>query len=322
MADATRELEIRRLDAGHAAAIVACFTRVYGDSYANGLFYDASALATEIGSGRLSSVGALTPEGRILGHMAMVCHPDAQVAELGNTVVDPTARGGGLAWRIGRALSDWCAERGFPAYLHYPTTAHHIMQRQSVKEGFETGLMLGYVPAETDGQTGPNRQRLRGACTIVFNPLGDCPTPSVYLPARYADLLRNLARPPCLNRTWLTAPSRPLPSTTASVLTSQPRRGLARLEIRSAGADLDTTLADLRARPLPCLQVDLSLADPGIDAAVEIAHSAGFGFCGWLPGYRASDVLRLQRVDPEVTDLLPAVVNPTARELLRWCGGR
>ena len=76
------------------------------------------------------------------------------MVELGNTVVDPAARGGGLAWKVGAELSSWCRELGYQGFLHYPTTDHHIMQRQSVKAGFETGLMLGYIPAETHGQVG------------------------------------------------------------------------------------------------------------------------------------------------------------------------
>ena len=146
------ELSIQRLGAAQAQAISECFARVYGQSYANGLFYDVPVLEEEIRSGRLSSVGAVDDGGRILGHMAMVCHPKAQFAELGNTVVDPDARGSGVAWQVGSELTRWCAEKGYTAYLHYPTTDHHIMQRQSVKGGFETGLMLGYIPAETDGR--------------------------------------------------------------------------------------------------------------------------------------------------------------------------
>ena len=46
-------MEIERLQSKHAQAISACFHAVYGDSYANGLFYDVDELAREIRAGRL-----------------------------------------------------------------------------------------------------------------------------------------------------------------------------------------------------------------------------------------------------------------------------
>ena len=140
---------IVRLSGKDAEAIGHCFRRVYGETYGNPLFYDLVALETALDSGALSSVGAWDDDGDLIAHMAMTSLDSTVVAELGNTVVDPRARGGGLAWQVGAALISWCVEKGFRGYLHYSTTDHHIMQQQSVKSGFETGVMLGYIPAET-----------------------------------------------------------------------------------------------------------------------------------------------------------------------------
>ena len=72
------EKHVRRLAAEDAAAIVDCFRRVYGDSYANELFYDQRRLPRRIGAGRLGSVGAVDADGTVLGHMAMTVHPAGQ----------------------------------------------------------------------------------------------------------------------------------------------------------------------------------------------------------------------------------------------------
>ncbi len=251
----------------------------------------------------------------------MVCVPGAQFAELGNTVVDPDARGGGLAWRVGDALREWSLELGYDAYLHYPTTDHDIMQRKSVETGFECGVMLGYIPAETDGQAGSGKTYLRSAATIVCNPLRQTQASDLMLPHQYATVLQELVSNSPLARRWqqpAPATVQDLPAAQSScTLTVAERRGLSRLEVAQIGQDIKTRLDDLLATVAPCMQIDFELTDVAIDTGVEAAIEAGFVFCGWLPGYRASDVLRLQRVDVPVTDVQPAVVNAEAQKMIR-----
>ena len=319
MSDQGPAVSIRRLTADDAAAVVDCFRRVYGDSYANELFYDASGLAVAMTQGRVGSVGAVDEAGMVLGHMAMSVHPDADLVELGNTVVDPAARGGGLAWQVGAELSAWCRELGYQGFLHYPTTDHHIMQRQSVKAGFETGLMLGYIPAETHGKVGATATRQRQAATIVYEPYGQGASFEGFLPAQYADLIRELAADTGLPRSWQPADPSILPRSAGRTLTQAlQKRGLQRLEVVEIGSSLNESLAALAASQAPCLQIDFRLADPSVGAGVSLARSEGFRFCGWLPGFRTGDVLRLQRLIEPETDLTPALENPVARKLLAF----
>ena len=155
MSDGDTDVSIRRLTLEDAAAVVDCFRRVYGDSYANELFYDSTRLAERHGrwpgwqrrGGKQRRRGAW-PHG----------HDRAQLVRTWSSsairwwILRPGVAG--LAWQVGAELSSWCRELGYQGFLHYPTTDHHIMQRQSVKAGFETGLMLGYIPAETHGKVG------------------------------------------------------------------------------------------------------------------------------------------------------------------------
>lgn len=307
--------EVSRLGEQHADRIVACFRSVYGDTYANELFYDAGKLAQALSSGRVRSVGALAADGALVGHMAMTVHPGALFVELGNTVVDPAARGAGLAWQIGAELSLWCRELGYCGFLHYPTTDHHIMQRHSVERGFETGLMLGYIPAGTSGQVGAAQPRGRQAATIVYEPYGPSEPMAVYAPERYVELLEELAAPTGLIRRWQTPRSESAPSGRAAVHRFV-KRGLERLEIRRWGADLNATVSEFSVRPVSCLQIDFHLDDTAVGIGVESVLTRGFRFCGWLPGYRKTDVLRLQRLNERVTELSPRLENPVAQALL------
>jgi serine/threonine-protein kinase RsbW len=84
------EIEIRPLAAEDAAKLTDCFGRCYGDSYVVDFFYDPEAIRARMADGRVYSVVALTPDGEIVGHMAMMRpHSGALTVELGNTIVDP-----------------------------------------------------------------------------------------------------------------------------------------------------------------------------------------------------------------------------------------
>ena len=144
------DLVVRDLVAEDIPQLLALFEACYGRTYTNPIFYDESALREAIASGRLRPV-VVEWRGRIAGHMALtIRHPNARVCEAGNTVVLPVVRDRGLMPRLAHALHERTRRDGFSGYIHYPTTAHDIMQRASVLNGgVETGIMLGYVPGHT-----------------------------------------------------------------------------------------------------------------------------------------------------------------------------
>lgn len=313
--------EILRLDAQDAPLICDCFQRVYGNTYANELFYDPVALAQAISELRIRCVGALR-EGVLLGHMAMTMDSKARVAELGNTIVDPSARGDGLAWKIGDELSRWCVESGFTGYLHYPTTDHHIMQRRSVERGYETGLMLGYVPLETDGKVETGVKTKRAAATIVYQPLAETPgSETLFLPAALQTLIPTLAAPTGLQRHWISARAGDASRTTLAEVEHFGRRSLSRLRVARVGRDFKQVLDRFRIGGDDCLQVDLLMSDPGIETGVQGITDRGGLFCGWLPGYQETDVCRYQWINRAVCDDAPAVVNETAQSILAFIVG-
>ena len=189
------------------------------------------------------------------------------------------------------------------------------MQRQSVKEGFETGLMLGYIPAETDGKVVDNTTLLRQAATIVYQPFSTGAAGSVFLPEYCAERVRGFAATIGLKRRWRADGSTGTGSSEVSV-DCFGKRGLARLSLTRTGVDVAKQIAEFDTRDEPCRQIDFSMADTAIDAGVDAALAAGYWFCGWLPGYRATDVFRLQKVGRAATDMSPGLVNPVARSLL------
>ena len=311
------DIEIRAIEARDADAVVACFRRCYGDTYPNDTFYDAAAIADRVRRGELRSAAAVTDAGVLVGHTGLTLRdPDAQVTEAGNTVVDPDFRGHGILGRMGALLARLCTDAGFTGYVHYPTTAHEVMQHRSVSGGgVETGVMLAYIPAETDYRD-IDRSSGRIAATIAYQPFAGLPESRVCLPDAYADLLVDRYRACNIARVRV-AGTGALPARGEASSAFGVRRGLRSYVISRAGEDVVARIcAASRGESAPVTHVDLLLEDPGVHVAVEQLRAAGFFFCGLLPGFRRGDVLRLQRcADPDLETREPSLANADARVL-------
>jgi GNAT superfamily N-acetyltransferase len=314
------EIDIRPLAVEDVEKLTACFERCYGESYVVDFFYDPEGIRARMADGRVYSVVAQTAEGEIVGHMAMMRpHSGALTVELGNTIVDPRYRGHGLAARLGAALFEACRVGGYVGFHHYPTTAHAIMQKLAVQAGgVETGVMLSYIPEGTDYRDlGGKSEQGRLAVVVVYQPLAAAPARDVFLPARYETMLCDIYERAGLERGVSAPPAANSAAPTRVRSRLDGRRGLLRIEVESAGSDLERFVDGvLREQRAEVAQVDLRLSDPGVGAAVEALRQLGFVFCALLPEFAANDdVLRLQRLAVE-SATLPDLVFPEARGIL------
>jgi hypothetical protein len=315
----TDAIQIRPLTAADAAELSACFRRCYGDSYVPAFFYDPAEIRARSAAGRLESLVAITPNGEIVGHMALLRpHANALTVELGSAIVDPRYRRHGLLARLGMGLVDLARSAGAVGYHHYQTTAHAIIQRAAGDAGgVETGVMLAYIPADTEYRdlvaTSPKG---RLAAVTVYQTLGTAPPREVVLPRRYGPVLREIYARAGLERKEI-APAPARASSSAKLSTDfDPQRALLRIDVAHAGDDLCARVDELeRAYASEVTHVDLLLSDPAVENAVETLRAQGFFFCALLPEYAASDVLRLQRLRTGVW-VAPQLVTADARKLL------
>lgn len=311
------QVTIRDLLPDDAPALTALFERCYGTTYGSPVFYDTPALHGLIASGGLRSVVAADGD-TLLGHTGiMLRHAQARICETGNTVVDPTSRGQGLLKKLGGALKQRVLKEGFAGYVHYPTTAHEIMQRASVTDGgVESGVMLAYVGDTTDYKAVTQRPG-RLAATVAYQPFAELPPREVVLPRRYAGLIRDIHRSARLSRTAV-RPRNDSPDGAAEVeSTSHAGRGLLALTLARNGNGLQESVTALIRHHAPKVtHIDLTLDDNRIDSAIDVLTGIGFFFCAVLPEFSHTDVLRLQALhDPQPGDFHPNLVNPTARRL-------
>lgn len=137
---------VRGLEECDAAQVSALFNRVYGEDYFYPEIYLPSVICHHNRTRRWQSVVALLG-GHIVGHALLWrSSEDDRRAELAMIVVDPQARGQGVATRMGRHLCD-LARRQHLAVLTIKMVASHVWtQRLGAALGFQaTGLLLDYV---------------------------------------------------------------------------------------------------------------------------------------------------------------------------------
>lgn len=306
-----------------AEGLARCFERCYGDTYPNADFYDPDALARMISGGRLRSVIAVADGGEIVGHTGLtVRDPRALVPEAGNTVIDPAHRGSGVLRELGIALVERCEKDGFAGFMHFPTTAHQVMQRTAVRfGGVETGVMLAYVPAETEYlEVEAERPAGRLAATVVYQPIATLPEREVLIPERYAALLGRLYCGLGAERGRLVGSEPGERSSLRS--THNDKRALLHISVDAVGADLGGLIGELEAEAAATVtHVDLPLADPGISRVVDLLAGLGFFYCCLLPEFGPGDVLRLQRLTGEAPSAYrPELATEGARRLLEQIG--
>jgi hypothetical protein len=235
-------------------------------------------------------------------------------------MVRPAYRGKGLLKVLGSGLHDLLRQAGFAGYVHLPTTAHTVMQRASVSSGgVETGLLLGYLPAELNvaGFAGPRARRL--AVTVAYQPLGAGPACDVGA-ASEADAawLREVARKLGLDRRVTVWHDEPMSPATEIVVNYVASRDLLGIRVAQIGHDLaDVVALAIAEHPSLLVHVDVDASDQLSSWAYRELAAIGFVFGAWLPGWFGADAMRWQRIsDRELVDLEPELFTDEAKALL------
>ncbi|MFM9138956.1 MAG: GNAT family N-acetyltransferase [Solirubrobacterales bacterium] len=311
-------VELRPIEPADAPGLKELIERCYGDAYPKRVMYQPDELARMIGSGALSGAVA-EAEGSIVGHMGYTwpC-PEATVVEAGTTVVDPRWRGRGLMKDLALELAGLLAADGASGFVHFPTTAHEVMQRAALSSGGrETGILVGYLPPDIREPGGTGSEAGRLAVTVVYQPVTEAPAQEIFLPRRYEDLIVGLADALWLKRSVAGPLETPEGESKLEHVFDEPR-GLDRVTVARIGANIGAevnSLVTTSKAGLAC--VDLPMNDPGVDFAVEELLGQGFAFAAWLPGWAGHDVLRLQRIEnPSSDELAPELFSPEAEALM------
>jgi GNAT superfamily N-acetyltransferase len=313
---------VRTLEPDDAAALKSCVIDCYGETYPKRDLYDFDLLRKAIENGDYSGVVAVDrSNSTMVGHIGWVRHtPGATAVEAGATMVRPASRGGGLLKQLGRALHDQLTQSGAAGYVHFPTTAHTVMQRASVSSGgAETGLLLGYLPASLDVAGFGGRRVGRLAVTVAYQPLVDAP-PGNIVAASERDVawLTEVARRLGLHRTVRIGTEEPTHETSQLTSRYTESRDLLTLNVSVIGRDVVAAInAAMSQRRSLLVHIDFDATDAAVTWAGRELATIGFVFGAWLPGWFGSDAMRLQRInDQAAVDLQPELFTVEAQSIL------
>jgi serine/threonine-protein kinase RsbW len=320
-------LTIRLLGPDEGRVVGQAITAAYGDSYDAAWVYDEAEVAARLADGRLVSCVAEDADGALLAHAGLTrTEADEHVAEAGQAVTLPAARGHHLFTRVKRHLADWARAEGLFGVFSEATTAHPYSEEANVDLGArETGFLIGWIPATVANDAAEGDRAGRISAALFYLKTNDAHDRPVHAPPRHHDVVGEIIAGSGLRGRLVDHPhDARVPATSDVHELVRDDHNLAVLTVTRPGDDLGSVVAErcqrLFDRGLDAVYVDLPLADPATAHTGEDLSDLGFGFAGVFPNQRVDgDVLRLQRLD-DVTIAFADIVTASdhGRDLLAY----
>ena len=281
--------------------IARLFYKSYGYSYVNDIVYYPERLEESIRSGSLISAVALSTEGRVIGHIALMQpYEGATITEWGMAISDPAYRGQGIMSRLLETIFERVESSGYEAVFAHSVTNHAFTQKICQAHDFaDVALLLGYASADLSFKKIHGTLKQRESTVISYKVLRPFKSPALYLPSRHKELITDLYAG--IGVTLQNAPSSPESERPAhsqlqeSVVTAL---NIAEIVLECAGADLPDHLGQLTRKlciaKLDLLYLFIDLEAPEAPEAVAEAEALGYFFAGIFPRYHHRHSLVLQ----------------------------
>ncbi|MBM3119747.1 MAG: GNAT family N-acetyltransferase [Chloroflexi bacterium] len=298
-------IAIRLMKPDDSVDLARCVYRCYGYTYANGDVYFPDKVREFLESGLLISHVALSPDGEVIGHIAIRKeYPEAIIGERGQAVVDPRYRGHGLLKKLVSSSVAHAKDMGMYGTYSEAVTAHTYSQKAALSIGArETGVLLGFTPATMLFRKIQEEYRQqRQAAILLYTRLNEEPLRDVYPPFHHQAVIRRIYESNNFRRNIMNAldvkePDDVPPSSQVDVRV-QIEASRAFMLIAQYGADVEELvkfrLRELCLRRIDCIYIDLPLSHPATQKFCASLEMLGFFFAGVIPEMSEGDVLRLQ----------------------------
>lgn len=299
-------VDIRPMTKDDVVGVARLFYRCYGYTIAYApTVYEPERLAELVDSGRHLATVAVSPEGRIVGHLASEVHdPEAVTGKIGLLAVDPLYRRHNLAMRIGFMHVGRLVENGFVGQYTEAVTVHPGSQKAALRGGaHEVGMMLGAQSNDLDFKGFDADERVRKAVVLFYGSFGNSPERTVYVPPTYREVVQRIYDETTLPRTVQADFGRPpeVPENARFRLRLGHDTGVAWVYVESYGDDflasLQNQVQQLRLNRFELILVVLPLSDPATAYFGSGLQELGLSFAGLYPEYDNGDVLVLQSLN-------------------------
>ena len=161
------------MDPSDALGVARCVYRCHGYTYLDPVMYRPRLLRGALRSGLVHALVAVTPEGEIVGHIALSWERAGDlVPEGGKLVVDPRYRGHHLAERLAEELAAVAVELGLSGVWCECVTNHSHSQKEVLAGGgAETGLLIGATPSSVTMAALGNTAQGRHSLLTMWTPV-------------------------------------------------------------------------------------------------------------------------------------------------------
>lgn len=274
--------------------------RSYGYSYVYEDIYYPERIHHNHEHGLLRSWVAVTDQGRIAGHIALMRkQPDSPAVEWGIAVTDPAWRGQGLMKKLlARTIED--AEQS-PAQVLFAhaVSAHPYTQKTALNFDFRfSALQLCYASSDLNYRGISENRQQRDSTFIATRLLKPLPEQPIYLPEQHRNFLQTIAQRLGLDYHSPVAATPMLQRHTR--LESHISRAVnaAEITVQRCGADFLTVIAHEQRRlcqeQVDVLLIQLDLTDPATPQACQYLEQLGFFIAGLTPMLPFAHTLTLQ----------------------------
>lgn len=279
---------IRRLTDTDTFQVTELAYDTYGYSYLYEHIYFPERISALNLSDELISMVAVTPDGEVAGHVAMVCDPALPgLGELGLAMVKPKFRGYKLLERISGHCIEEALNRGISGMFVQATTAHTYSQPVPRKAGMKpVGFILGYISA-MNLKNIDEAARERVTPVVAFKFLHPVEPFTLFLPALREEKIRDLLA--AIGAKTIPALSSSAPKEqSVFTVTVNTVSLLARVIVYETGSEivhvLKQVLSRAREESLEVVELLMNLEEPLTAALYSEVEALGFIFTGVLPG--------------------------------------
>lgn len=300
-------VDIRAMTPDDVVGVARLFYRTYGYTVAYApVVYEPDRLAELVTSGQHLATVAVSPDGRIVGHLASeIQHPGANTGKIGLLAVDPLYRRHNLSMRMGWAHVARLLELGFVGQYTEAVTVHVGSQKAALRGGgHEVGLLLAAQTNELDFKGFDADADTRKAVVLFYGSFGNTPPREVYAPPTYGEVVRRIYTEGNLPRTVHSDYPR-VPDVADTPSRFRLRLGhetaVAWVHVDGYGHDflpsLQAQLDQLRLNRFDQILVLLPMSDPLTQYFGSGLQEIGLSFSGIYPEYDSGDALVLQSLN-------------------------
>lgn len=300
--EAAEITEIRPLREEDALALARLVYRSYGYSYISDYIYYPERIAARLREGRLQSWVAVSSDGELAAHAALVLdRADACAAEWGLAVVDPRWRGRGLMKKVSERVINSATDSNLTLLFGHAVTNHPFTLKTCASFGLApSALLLAFAPDDLKFRHIQDALRQRESLFTTIRLLKPLPNSPVHLPPRHASTLKRLARGAGfeLQESAATVEMSAKASATLLETALEPAVNVAFVNVRAAGPDHAAAIAQERRRlcreKVDVIYLNIDLACPHAPEVVAAAEASGFFLAGLCPMQPWPYALRLQ----------------------------